>query len=64
MILSSVRVMKPLSRVLRHFSDAFYITERAAFILMPRRNRKKAGRLLSAGLHSMTGYFRDDQPLY
>ena len=28
-----------------------------------RRRRSNAGRLLSAGFHSMTGYFRDDGPL-
>lgn len=28
------------------------------------KEQENAGRLLSAGLHSMTGYFRDDQPLY
>ena len=28
------------------------------------KEQDNAGRLLSAGLHSMTGYFRDDGPLY
>jgi hypothetical protein len=46
------------------FPDAFYITERARVYLDPEKEQENAGRLLSAGLHSMTGYFRDDQPLY
>ncbi len=46
------------------FPDAFYITERARVYLDAEREQKNAGRLLSAGLHSMTGYFRDDGPLY
>ena len=46
--------------------DAFYISERGREFLDPDENRKNAekGRLLSAGFHSMMGYFRDDQPLY
>ncbi len=46
------------------FPDAFYITERARVYLDAEKEQKLAGRLLSAGLHSMTGYFRDDGPLY
>jgi len=46
------------------FPDAFYITERARVYLDAEREQKLAGRLLSAGLHSMTGFFRDDGPLY
>ena len=46
------------------FPDAFYITERARVYLDATSEQENAGRLLSAGLHSMTGYFRDDQPLY
>jgi hypothetical protein len=46
------------------FPDAFYITERARVYLDAVKERDNAGRLLSAGLHSMTGYFRDDGPLY
>jgi len=46
------------------FPDAFYITERARVYLDAEKEQENAGRLLSAGLHSMTGYFRDDQPLY
>ena len=32
--------------------------------LDPKEEQNNAGRLLSAGFHSMTGYFRDDGPLY
>jgi hypothetical protein len=46
------------------FPDAFYITERARVYLDAVKEQDNAGRLLSAGLHSMTGYFRDDGPLY
>lgn len=46
--------------------DAFYISERGREFLDPDENRQNAekGRLLSAGFHSMMGYFRDDRPLY
>jgi hypothetical protein len=46
------------------FPDTFYVTERARVYLDPASEKKLAGRLLSAGFHSMTGYFRDDRPLY
>ncbi|HEY1109911.1 MAG TPA: DUF1592 domain-containing protein, partial [Opitutaceae bacterium] len=46
------------------FTDAFYITERARVYLDAQKEQENAGRLLSAGLHSQTGYFRDDGPLY
>jgi hypothetical protein len=46
------------------FPDAFYISERARVYLDPKEEAKLKGRLLSAGFHSMTGYFRDDGPLY
>ena len=46
------------------FPDAFYITERARVYMDAEKEKSNAGRLLSAGLHSMTGYFRDDGPLY
>jgi hypothetical protein len=44
------------------FPDAFFILERGRMYLdQPDEMRK--GRLLSAGFHSMMGYFRDDVPL-
>jgi hypothetical protein len=45
------------------FPDAFYISERARVYLDPEVEESLEGRLLSAGLHSQTGYFRDDTPL-
>ena len=47
------------------FPDAFYISERGREFLGrgEETSRNEAGRLLSAGFHSMMGYFRDDQPL-
>jgi hypothetical protein len=46
------------------FPDTFYVSERARVYLNPEKEKQNAGRLLSAGFHSMTGYFRDDGPLY
>ncbi len=46
------------------FPDAFYITERARVYMDAQKEQENAGRLLSAGLHSQTGYYRDDGPLY
>ncbi len=48
------------------FPDAFYVKERARSFIDPEEERANGnvGRLLSAGLHNQTGYFRDDGPLY
>jgi hypothetical protein len=46
------------------FPDAFFVSERARVYLNPEGEKNLTGRLLSAGFHSMTGYFRDDGPLY
>ena len=46
------------------FPDTFVVSERARVYLDPKKEKENAGRLLSAGFHSMTGYFRDDTPLY
>jgi hypothetical protein len=48
------------------FPDAFYVSERGRTYADPEREKEKGrgGRLLNAGFHSMTGYFRDDGPLY
>src|SRR5262249_61629535 len=54
----------PSRRFCAAFPDTFYVTERARVYLDPAKEKKLAGRLLSAGFHSMTGYFRDDGPLY
>ncbi len=46
------------------FPDAFLIRERGRAHIDPEEAAREAkGRLLSAGFHSMTGFFRDDQPL-
>ncbi|MDG3003627.1 DUF1592 domain-containing protein [Paludisphaera mucosa] len=50
-------------RFCRTFPDAFFVSERAR-IYMNGQDKGNTGRLLSAGFHSMTGYFRDDGPLY
>jgi hypothetical protein len=59
-----VRHEAAFARFANVFPDAFYISERARVYLEAEKEQENAGRLLSAGLHSMTGYFRDDQPLY
>jgi hypothetical protein len=58
------RHLAAFARFAAVFPDAFYITERARVYLDAASEQKLSGRLLSAGLHSMTGYFRDDEPLY
>lgn len=45
------------------FPDAFYILERGRDYLDTPKEKQEKGRLLSAGFHSMMGYFRDDRPL-
>jgi len=45
------------------FPDAFYISERGRDYLGTPKAEQEKGRLLSAGFHSMMGYFRDDRPL-
>jgi hypothetical protein len=50
-------------RFCRTFPDAFYVSERAR-VYLKNEDKNNTGRLLSAGFHSMTGYFRDDGPLY
>ena len=44
------------------FPNAFYIAERSRFYPVDTLELDK-GRLLSAGFHNVTGYFRDDLPL-
>ena len=48
------------SRFATVFPDVFYVTERGRFF--PDDSQDK-GRLLSAGYHSVLGFFRDDTPL-
>jgi hypothetical protein len=51
-------------RFCRIFPDAMYVSERGRDYLKELRTKEERGRLLSAGFHSMMGYFRDDGPLY
>jgi len=51
-----------LRRFCAVFPDAFYVPERGLIFL--KEDKESKGRLLSAGFHLMTGYFRDDAPLY
>lgn len=54
-----------LERFCSVFPDAFYISERGRdYVDDSKKQDGERGRLLSAGFHSMMGYFRDDQPLY
>ena len=46
------------------FPDAFFVSERGRDYLDKPLKNQEQGRLLSAGFHSMMGYFRDDGPLY
>ncbi len=47
------------------FPDALYISERGRdYVDDGSKQDGERGRLLSAGFHSMMGYFRDDRPLY
>ena len=53
--------MKPRSRAsLRSSPTLFYVTERGRYF--PDDSEDK-GRLLSAGYHSVVGFYRDDTPL-
>jgi hypothetical protein len=54
---------RDFARFCSTFPDAFVVSERARVYLDPKKEKNNAGRLLSAGFHSMTGYYRDDAPL-
>ena len=58
--------IEAFSRFANIFPDSFFVSERARAFMDPEEEKANGnkGRLLSAGLHSMTGYFRDDGPLY
>lgn len=66
-----VRKIAANERFCSVFPNAFYISERGREFLDPdekpekleKRQKIEKGRLLSAGLHSQLGYFRDDTPL-
>jgi hypothetical protein len=54
------RYQAAFERFANVFPDTFYVTERGRYF--PDDSEDK-GRLLSAGYHSVMGYFRDDTPL-
>src|SRR6185503_10997417 len=56
-----VRYEAAVRRFCAIFPDAFYVPERGRIFL--KEDTESHGRLLSAGFHLMTGYFRDDAPL-
>jgi hypothetical protein len=58
-----IRYEESFARFCATFPDAFFVSERARVYLDPKKEKENTGRLLSAGFHSMTGYFRDDAPL-
>lgn len=55
---------RELEQFCKIFPDAFYVAERGRDYLGVPKEKQEKGRLLSAGFHSMMGYFRDDKPLY
>ena len=60
-----VRYEAAFERFCSVFPDAFYISERGRdYVENSKKQMGERGRLLSAGFHSMMGYFRDDAPLY
>lgn len=62
-----VRYEDSFKRFCAVFPDAFVVYERARMFTSNQQNilsDLEGHRYLSAGLHSQTGYFRDDKPLY
>jgi mono/diheme cytochrome c family protein len=62
--LAKTRFEASLAKFCSVFPDAFYISERGRDYVGKAKDEQEKGRLLSAGFHSMMGYYRDDQPLY
>ncbi len=59
------QALESFERFASVFPDAFYISERGRdYVDEKSKQEGEKGRLLSAGFHSMMGYFRDDRPLY
>ena len=54
------RYEESFARFAHVFPDTFYVTERGKFFP---DDSKDSGRLVSAGYHSVMGYWRDDNPL-
>lgn len=63
---TAAEFFRSLQEFCRVFPDEFYVSERGRDYVDSSRKQQhgERGRLLSAGFHSMMGYFRDDQPLY
>ena len=63
---SRARYEAAFARFAAVFPDAFYVKDRGRTFVDPEEEKANGnvGRLLSAGLHNQTGYFRDDGPLY
>jgi len=59
-----IQLERAYARFCSVFPDRFYVSERGRDYLDKPREQQEKGRLLSAGFHSMMGYFRDDGPLY
>lgn len=60
-----VKILRDYEIFCSIFPDKFYVSERGRSHIDPKEAAREAkGRLLSAGFHSMMGFFRDDQPLY
>ena len=61
---AKARFESSLAKFCSVFPDAFYISERGRDYVGKAKDQQEKGRLLSAGFHSMMGYYRDDRPLY
>jgi hypothetical protein len=60
-----LKLIAAFGRFCSVFPNAFYISERGRdYVDNKKKVDQERGRLLSAGFHSMMGYFRDDKPLY
>lgn len=55
--------VREVERFCRLFPNAFYVSERGRDYVGVPKDKQEKGRLLSAGFHSMMGYYRDDEPL-
>lgn len=55
--------VRDVERFCRLFPNAFFVSERGRDYVGVPKDQQEKGRLLSAGFHSMMGYYRDDEPL-
>ena len=64
-VAEQAKFLESLQEFCSVFPDEFYVSERGRdYVDSASKQQGERGRLLSAGFHSMMGYFRDDQPLY